>query len=156
MTRILIPFLMSTSTKSPSPPPSPRTSSFRLSLYSIAQARIGIQRIRKSKEIVSSSGPEPITHSALSGVVYPRKLAVSRSDEFICTSGVDIPQLLRACRVSLLEQARRDLGANVLVDEQYITIRYSPPILTNLNLLQMENLHCPPKKTNRWPVQSSG
>lgn len=43
---------------------------------------------------------------------------MSRDDEFTCASGVDVPKLLRACRTSLLEQART-IGANVLVDEQW-------------------------------------
>lgn len=110
------------SAKSPSPPPSPRTSSVRLSLYNISQAIVGIQRIRKSKSIVSSSGPEPITHAALSGTLFQKKVHVLRVDEFICESGVDAPKLLRACRSTLLEQAQK-MGANALVDEEYIKAR---------------------------------
>jgi len=43
---------------------------------------------------------------------------VSREDQFICASGVDVPKLLRACRSTLLDQART-IGAKVLVDEQW-------------------------------------
>lgn len=106
------------STKSPSPPPSPRASTARLSLYNISQALIRIKRIRSHKQIVSSSGPKPVTHTSLYGAVSPYKVPMSRDDEFTCASGVDVPKLLRACRTSLLEQART-IGANVLVDEQW-------------------------------------
>jgi len=113
------------STKSPSPPPSPRMSSSRLSLYNISQALIRIRRVRNNKPIVSSSGPEPITHPSLSDAVSTTKVPMSRDDEFVCASGVDVPKLLRACRSTLLDQARI-IGANVLVDEQWCTT-ITPP-----------------------------
>ncbi|KAF9788310.1 hypothetical protein BJ322DRAFT_622596 [Thelephora terrestris] len=107
------------STRSPSsPPPSPRISTARLSLYNISQALIRIRRLRHGKPISSSSGPAPITHPSLPGAMSATKIPMNRDDEFICASGVDVPKLLRACRSTLLEQARK-IGANVLVDEHW-------------------------------------
>lgn len=142
------------SAKSPSPPPSPRISTSRLSLYNISQAFIRARRVRRRKAIVFSSGPEPITHPALSNAVNPFKVRVSRCDEFICASGVDVKKLLRPCRRALFEQAQ-SIGANTLVDEQYITTA----ILLRSSLiaiLQMGNLHRPPKEHQGWPLQSPG
>jgi len=45
---------------------------------------------------------------------------MSREDQFVCASAVDVPKLLRACRSTLLDQART-IGANVLVEEQWCT-----------------------------------
>ncbi|KAF9652626.1 hypothetical protein BDM02DRAFT_3266326 [Thelephora ganbajun] len=114
-----IPFLMPARSASPaSPPPSPRISSSRLSLYNISQAFIRIRRLRQRGQIVSTSGPEPITHPCLFDAVSRRKVSVSRGDQFVCVSAVDVPKLLRACRLALLDQART-IGANVLVEEQW-------------------------------------
>lgn len=115
------------SSESRSPPPSPRLSTARLTLYNISQALIRTRRFRNNGRIVSSSGPQPITHSSLSGAVSTPRVNISRDDEFICASGVDIPKLLRACRSTLLDRATA-IGANVLVDEQYVTICYSPSL----------------------------
>jgi len=106
------------SAKSLSPPPSPRTSPSRLSMYNISNAFIWIRRFRQDGRIVSRSGPEPITHPSLSDVASTHKISVSREDQFVCISGVDIPKLLRACRSTLLDHARI-IGANVLVEEQW-------------------------------------
>jgi len=72
------------------------------------------------RQIVSTSGSEPITHPCLSGAVSTQKVSVSREDQFLCASAVDVPKLLRACRSTLLDQART-IGANVLVEEQWYT-----------------------------------
>lgn len=117
------------SANSASPPPSPRTSSSRLSLYNISSAFIRIRRVRQDREIVSTSGPEPITHPSLSNAVSTHKVSVRREDQFVCASGVDVPKLLRACRSTLLDQAGA-IGANVLVDEQYVTAWRLSPILS--------------------------
>jgi len=106
------------SAKSLSPPPSPRTSPSRLSLYNIANAFVRIRRFRQDDQIVSTSGAEPITHPSLSNAASTHKVSVSREDQFVCASGVDVPKLLRACRSTLLDQART-IGANVLVEEQW-------------------------------------
>lgn len=106
------------SSESRSPPPSPRLSTARLTLYNISQALIRTRRFRNNQRIVSSSGPHPITHSSLSGAASTTRVHISRDDEFICASGVDIPKLLRACRSTLLDRATA-IGANVLVDEQW-------------------------------------
>jgi len=108
------------SIKSTSPPPSPRTSSSRLTLQNITHAFIRIRRVREDRQIVSTSGPEPITHSCLNNAVSTHKVSVSREDQFVCASAVDVPKLLRACRSTLLDQART-IGANVLVEEQWCT-----------------------------------
>lgn len=143
------------STKSPSPPTSPRISSSRLSLYNITQAFIRAQRIKKSKTIVSSSGPTPITHPTLSQAVGYSKLPVSHEDEFICSNGVDVPKLLRATRSTLLEKAQI-LGAHILVEERYITPHYSPPIFPHHDCSQLGSLHYPPEGPQDWSIQSQG
>jgi len=109
-----------TSIKSASPPPSPRTSPSRLSLHNISSAFIRIRRVRGDRQIVSTSGPEPITHPSLDDAVSTHKVSVRRQDQFVCASAVDVPKLLRACRSTLLDQART-IGANVLVEEQWCT-----------------------------------
>jgi len=52
--------------------------------------------------------------------VSTQKFSVSREDQFVCASAVDVSKLLRACRSTLLDQART-IGANVLVEEQWYT-----------------------------------
>lgn len=113
------------SIRSASPPPSPRTSPSRLSLQNISSAFIRIRRFRGDRQIVSTSGPEPITHPCLNNAVSTHKVSVSREDQFVCASAVDVPKLLRACRSTLLDQART-IGANVLVEEQYVITRRLP------------------------------
>ena len=125
---LTIPFMMSI--KSASPPPSPRTSPSRLSLHNISHAFIRIRRVRQDRQIVSTSGPEPITHSCLNNAVSTQKFSVSREDQFVCASAVDVSKLLRACRSTLLDQART-IGANVLVEEQYVMTWHLPPILAH-------------------------
>lgn len=152
------------STKSPShpssprtspAPPSPRLSPARLTLYNISQAFIRIRRIRNGKPITSSSGSTPITHPSLSDAMSATKVPMNRKDEFICASGVDVPKLLRACRSTLLDQARI-IGANVLVDEQYVMTQYSPPILIHGHCTQVARFHYPPKARRRRSIQSPG
>lgn len=130
------------SAKYPSPPSSPRISTSRLSLYTITQTFTWMQRIRKAKLIVSSSGPEPITHPALSGAIVLQKAPVHHVDEFTCKSAVDVPRLLRVCRSDLLKLAEL-VNANTLVDEQYIVTRYSP-ILAYDNFYRWEVIIDPP------------
>lgn len=156
---ILIPSSMSA--KSPSPPSSPRvpgsprTSSSRLSLYSISQAFIRMKRIRDHKQIESSSGQQPITHPSLVGAVHLYKEPINRGDQFICVHGVDLPKLLRASRLSLLNQAKA-MGANVLVDEKYAVAQHSPPILIRDFFSQVEHNHFSPEGHHERSVQSSG
>jgi len=108
------------STKSTSPALSPRTPPPRLSLQNISSVFIRIRRVREDRQIVSTSGPEPITHPSLNNAVSTHKVSISREDQFVCAAAVDVPKLLRACRSTLLEQART-IGANVLVEEQWCT-----------------------------------
>ena len=119
-----IPFAMSAN--SASPPSSPRTSTSRLSLYNISNALIRIRRVRQDRQIVSTSGPEPITHPSLSNVVSTHKVSIRREDQFVCVSAVDVPKLLRACRSTLLDQART-IGANVLVEERCVMAWHLSP-----------------------------
>lgn len=135
-----IPSVMSAN--SASPPPSPRTSTSRLSLYNISNAFIRIRRVRQDRGIVSTSGPEPLTHPSLDNVEYPHKVSVRREDHFVCASGVDVPKLLRACRSTLLDQARA-IGANVLVDEQYVTAWPPPPIFAYDHSQMVHHHHIP-------------
>jgi len=150
-----LPYPSAMSANSASPPPSPRTSSSRLSLYNISNAFIRIRRVRQDRQIVSSSGPEPITHPSLSNVVSTHKVSVSREDQFVCESAVDVPKLLRACRSTLLDQART-IGANVLVEEQCVTSWRLSPSLAYDHSPQMVHYHYLPKKPRGWSVQSPG
>ena len=143
------------SAPSASPPPSPRTSPSRLSLYNISNAFIRIRRVREDRQIVSTSGPEPITHPCLSGAVSTQKVSVSREDQFLCASAVDVPKLLRACRSTLLDQART-IGANVLVEEQCVMTRCPVSILAHNRFSQVVHIHCPSEEPWGWSVQSPG
>lgn len=138
------------SAKSPSPPPSPRLSTVRLTLYNISQAFIRMRRFRNGRRIVSSSGSAPITHPSLSGAISVVKVPVSREDEFVCASGVDVPKLLRACRSTLLDQARA-FGANVLVEEQYVAALHFYMIRAQAHFHRWHTSISPPKN----PVDGS-
>jgi hypothetical protein len=76
---------------------------------------------------------------------------VSREDQFVCASAVDVPKLLRACRSTLLDQART-IGANVLVEEQYVIAR-RPPILAYHHSSQVVHHHHPSKNRAGGPYK---
>ncbi|PIL23436.1 hypothetical protein GSI_14747 [Ganoderma sinense ZZ0214-1] len=116
-----------------SPPPSPlfsRSSSgssghgyIPLGVPRVANLLVKMRRHRakaKSHHIESASGPEPLTHPALrdEDAVSPRKVPLDEDTTFVCRDGVDVAKLLRAVRASLYQKAV-DIGANVLVDEQW-------------------------------------
>ena len=77
-------------------------------------------RSRAKSQVVESSSGEPQTHP---GVLLssPHKLPLSEEGRFICKDAVDAVKLLRAVRSSLFEKAET-IGANVLVDEQYVVL----------------------------------
>jgi len=140
------------SINSASPPSSPRTSPSRLSLQNISSAFIRIRRVRGGRQIVSTSGPEPITHPCLKNVVSTHKVSVSREDQFVCLSAVDVPKLLRACRSTLLDQART-IGANVLVEEQYVMTRRLPQSSLMIILRRWCTSIIPPKNRTVGPYK---
>ncbi|RDX44419.1 hypothetical protein K466DRAFT_556178 [Polyporus arcularius HHB13444] len=117
-----------------SPPPSPliaRSASnsssgsghMPLGVSNVANLLVKMRRHRKkAKEhhIESSSADGPLTHPSLTGenVVSARKVPLEEHQTFICRDGVDTAKLVRAVRGSLYQKAL-DVGANVLVDEQW-------------------------------------
>ncbi|KAI6000110.1 hypothetical protein EDC04DRAFT_2584208 [Pisolithus marmoratus] len=94
----------------------------------MANVFVKLRRVRdksKAESLNCSSGDEPQTHPSLAGegATGRRRVSVVHSDLFTCKGGVDVPKLLRATRMSLLEKAEF-LGANVLVEESWeFTIR---------------------------------
>ncbi|EJF56233.1 hypothetical protein BD309DRAFT_874327 [Dichomitus squalens] len=119
---------------STSPPPSPlfsRSSSgsssghgyIPLGVPKVAKLLVKMRRHRskaKAHHIESSSGPAPLTHPALrgDGAVSPQRVPLEENVTFVCRDGVDVAKLLRAARASLYQKAV-EVGANVLVDEQW-------------------------------------
>ena len=140
------------SARSPSPPTSPRISTSRLSLYNISQALIRMKRLKNVKQIESTSGSDPITQ--LSGPVSTVQVPIRRNDEFVCAFGVDLLKLIRACRSTLFEQAKT-IGANVLIDEQYVSAWLPFRIFLHRHFPQVERLHHLPKEPRR-PIQGPG
>jgi hypothetical protein len=55
------------------------------------------------------------------GVTSAGRVVIEQTDLFVCTGAVDVVKLLRGSRSNLLEKAIV-LGANVLVDEQYVSL----------------------------------
>lgn len=85
-----------------------------------------VQRKVKAHHIDSNSGDEPVTSRSLLSTSEEagstKKLArLEIQDVYVCIDAVDVAKLLRASRTSLLDQAS-PLNANVLVDEQYVSI----------------------------------
>ncbi|KAH9941654.1 uncharacterized protein BXZ73DRAFT_41435 [Epithele typhae] len=94
-----------------------------LKLASAANIIVRLRRTRaaaKAHHIASTSGDAPRTHPALAadGAVLPRRVPLEERVTFVCRDGVDGAKLLRGVRALLLQQAA-DIGANVLVDEQW-------------------------------------
>lgn len=73
---------------------------------------------RSKAQCIESSSGEPKTHPGLEPV-SERKVPLGEEERFVCRDGVDAVKLLRAVRTSLYEKAE-SIGANVLVDEQYV------------------------------------
>ncbi|KAJ7100178.1 hypothetical protein B0H15DRAFT_770613 [Mycena belliarum] len=73
----------------------------------------------KPWHIQSSSGDIPQSHSVvLEAATDAKREPLQHSDTFVCDGAVNVPQLLRITRNTLLWEAEL-LGANALVDEQW-------------------------------------
>lgn len=139
-----------------SPPPSPllarfssvsdsdrssrRLSSMPLKMADVANILLKMRRHRarsQQQHVESSSGDWPITHPGLAsdGTLSPCRVPLEQNDTFVCRDGVDVVKLLRLVRATLYEVAQ-SLGANVLVDEQYVdpsAYEYGRPVLIRLS-----------------------
>ncbi|KAM5534018.1 hypothetical protein V8D89_012341 [Ganoderma adspersum] len=104
------------------PPPSPLFSRSSSGSSRHDYTPVGVPRVASllSHHTESASGPEPLTHPALrdEDAVSPRKVPLGEDTTFVCCDGVDVAKLLRAVRGSLHQKAL-EIGANVLVDEQW-------------------------------------
>ncbi|KAJ6627881.1 hypothetical protein B0H10DRAFT_2160968 [Mycena sp. CBHHK59/15] len=73
----------------------------------------------KPWHISSSSGEAPQSNpGVLEAATSPKREPLQQSDTFMCDGAVNVAQLLRASRNSLMEIAEL-MGANALVDEQW-------------------------------------
>ncbi|KAJ6470655.1 hypothetical protein C8R47DRAFT_988604 [Mycena vitilis] len=73
----------------------------------------------KPWHIESSSGEEPQSHpGVLEAATSTARESLRQTDIFICDGAVNVAQLLRATRNTLLDEAEI-IGANALVDEQW-------------------------------------
>jgi hypothetical protein len=73
-----------------------------------------------TNELELSSG-DPKTHPNIAESVKDQnKIPVEQTDFFVCAGGVNLSTLLRITRISLMEHAERELGANSVVDEQCV------------------------------------
>jgi hypothetical protein len=92
-----------------------------LTIHNVANVFVKMRRHQekaKAHHLTSNSG-EPQTHSPLlEDTKTKRKLPMSRFETFTCSGGVDTTKLIRAARMSLIENAEI-IGANALVDEQW-------------------------------------
>lgn len=77
----------------------------------------------KPHHLISSSG-EPCTHPGLLEGASEERVDVEFIDHYECAGGVNVGILLRATRSSLVERVE-DLGANALVEEQYVFFFFS-------------------------------
>jgi hypothetical protein len=75
----------------------------------------------KPWHIESSSGEEPQSHlDVLEAVTSTAREPLHHTDTFICDGAVNVVQLLRATRNSLMELAEF-IGANALVEEKSVS-----------------------------------
>ncbi|KAJ7512777.1 hypothetical protein B0H11DRAFT_1697838 [Mycena galericulata] len=73
----------------------------------------------KPWHIRSTSGEDPQSHPGVQeAVTSPTREPMRHTDTFICDGAVNVVQLLRATRNTLMEEAE-SIGANVLVDEKW-------------------------------------
>lgn len=104
-----------------SPPSSPRKPS--MSIANVANIFIKMRRSSnrvKSHHIESSSG-EPQSHpGVVEAMSCAHKEEIQFHDVFVCIGAVNVTTLLRATRDVLMDVAE-NLGANALVDEQYVS-----------------------------------
>ena len=112
------------SSPSSSPSSSPQKKNRRLSMAGVANLFTKMRRFEdrsiNTDELELSSG-DPKTHPnvAESAKDY-NKIPVEQTDHFVCSGGVNLSTLLRITRISLMEHAERELGANSVVDEQCV------------------------------------
>lgn len=82
--------------------------------------------ISTADELELTSG-DPKTHpNVAEGAKGQNKISVEQTDHFVCVGGVNLITLLRLTRISLMEHAERQLGANSVVDEQWECIVSGP------------------------------
>ncbi|KAJ7158238.1 hypothetical protein C8R43DRAFT_882506 [Mycena crocata] len=73
----------------------------------------------KPWHIQSSSGEDPQSHPGLlEAITSPKREKLQHNDTFICAGAVNVAQLLRATRNTLIEVAEF-VGANALVEERW-------------------------------------
>ncbi|KAJ7240822.1 hypothetical protein B0H12DRAFT_1134154 [Mycena haematopus] len=106
-----------------------------LGIANVANIFIRMRRARdqvKPRHIESSSGGDPQSHpDVLEGVTSEAREPLRQTDMFICDGAVNVGQLLRFTRHSLMEVAEL-IGANALVDEKWnCTILGPKPGRTN-------------------------
>ncbi|KAJ7682966.1 hypothetical protein B0H17DRAFT_942356 [Mycena rosella] len=103
-------------------PESPSKRAPPLGIANVANIFIKMRRASdqvKPWHIQSSSGENPQSHpGVLEAVTSPKREPLHHNDVFICDGAVNVAQLLRATRNTLLEEAEF-FGANALVDEQW-------------------------------------
>jgi len=108
---------------SSSPSSSPQKTNRRLSLAGVANLFTKIRRFEdrsiNTDELELSSG-DPKTHpNVAESAKDQNKIQVEQKEHFVCAGGVNLSTLLRITRISLMENAERELGANSVVDEQW-------------------------------------
>jgi len=91
-----------------------------------------------SDELELSSG-DPKTHpNVAEGAKDQNKVPVEQTDHFVCTGGVNLITLLRITRNALMDDAKRWLGANSVVDERWECIISGPkPVHSNTYKVQI-------------------
>lgn len=108
----------------PSPSSSPQKSNRRLSMAGVANLFTKMRRFEdksiNTDELELSSG-DPKTHpNVAESAKDQNKIPVEQTDNFVCSGGVNLSTLLRITRISLMEHAERELGANSVVDERCV------------------------------------
>jgi len=111
------------SSGTPSPISSPQKSNRRLSMAGVANLFTKMRRF-EDKSIhtdgLELSSGDPKTHPNVAESAKDHdKIPVEQTDHFVCSGGVNLSTLLRITRISLMEHAGRELGANSVVDEQW-------------------------------------
>ena len=144
----------------PSPTSSPQKSNRRLSMAGVANLFTKMRRFEDKSinmdDLELSSG-DPKTHPDVAESAKDQnKIPVEQTDHFVCAGGVNLSTLLRITRISLMEHAERELGANSVVDEQcvYSTCLFSfysnPFVITDGNALFPDRSLCRAENTKFW------
>ncbi|KAF7321758.1 hypothetical protein MKEN_00697500 [Mycena kentingensis (nom. inval.)] len=110
----------------PASPPTPTPSKRPLSISGVANIFVAMRRhsesakasTRKDWHIFSTSGSEPQSHPGMLEAAGEERSLLAHKDVFVCSEAVNLAQLLRATRNTLLEDAEF-MGANALVDERW-------------------------------------